>query len=71
MESIEQLLRLIPKYDTLPEIVRALLPMLVSCVVVFALLALAVLFAVWLERTGWVPCTWVVGMDGRRRSPMR
>jgi NADH-quinone oxidoreductase subunit H len=50
MESIEQLLRLIPKYGTLPEILRALLPMLVSCVVVFALLALAVLFLVWLER---------------------
>jgi NADH-quinone oxidoreductase subunit H len=50
MESIEQLLRLIPKYGTLPEIVRILLPMVVSCVVVFALLALAVLFLVWLER---------------------
>jgi NADH-quinone oxidoreductase subunit H len=50
MESIEQLLRLIPKYGTLPEIVRILLPMLVSCVVVFALLALVVLFLVWLER---------------------
>lgn len=50
MESIAQLLRLIPKYGTLPEIVRILLPMLVSCVVVFALLALVVLFLVWLER---------------------
>jgi NADH-quinone oxidoreductase subunit H len=50
MESIEQLLRLVPKYDTLPEIARIVLPMLVSCVIVFALLALAVLFLVWLER---------------------
>jgi NADH-quinone oxidoreductase subunit H len=50
MESIEQLLRLIPKYDALPEFLRAILPMLVSCVVLFALLALAVLFLVWLER---------------------
>jgi NADH-quinone oxidoreductase subunit H len=50
MESIEQLLRLIPKYGTLPEMVRMVLPMLVSCIVVFALLALVVLFLVWLER---------------------
>jgi NADH-quinone oxidoreductase subunit H len=50
MKSIEQLLRWIPKYGTLPESLRILLPMLVSCVVVFALLALAVLFLVWLER---------------------
>ncbi len=50
MESIGQLLQLIPKYGTLPEWLRILIPMLVSCVVVFAVLALAVLFLVWLER---------------------
>jgi NADH-quinone oxidoreductase subunit H len=50
MESIAKLLGLIPKYDALPGIVRVLLPMLVSCVLIFAALALAVLFAVWLER---------------------
>jgi len=50
MESIAQLLRLMPKYDALPGIVQTLLPMLVSCILIFAVLALAVLFAVWLER---------------------
>jgi NADH-quinone oxidoreductase subunit H len=50
MESIGQLLRLIPRYGSLPELVRAWLPVLVSCVLIFALLALAVLFMVWLER---------------------
>jgi NADH-quinone oxidoreductase subunit H len=50
MESIAQLLQLIPKYDSLPELLRAMLPIFVSCVLIFALLALAVLFLVWLER---------------------
>jgi NADH-quinone oxidoreductase subunit H len=50
MKFIEQFLQLIPKYDALPEIVRELLPILVSCVLVFVLMALAVLFLVWLER---------------------
>ncbi len=50
MESIARLLQFIPRYDALPEIVRALLPALVSCVLIFAALAIAVLFAVWLER---------------------
>jgi len=50
MESIAQLLRLIPKYDAIPEIIRLYLPALVSCVVVFAVLALVVMFLVWLER---------------------
>jgi NADH-quinone oxidoreductase subunit H len=50
MESIAQLLQKIPNYEMLPSLVRALLPILVSCVLIFALLALAVLFAVWLER---------------------
>jgi NADH-quinone oxidoreductase subunit H len=50
MESIAKLLQLIPKYNALPEPVRGLLPVAVSCVVIFALLALAVLFLVWMER---------------------
>ena len=50
MESIARLLQFIPGYATLPEIARALLPIVVSCVVIFAALAIAVLFAVWLER---------------------
>ena len=50
MESIEKLLQFIPYYDRLPELIRLVSPMLVSCVVIFALLALAVLFLVWLER---------------------
>ena len=50
MESIAQLLRLIPKYDAIPEIIRDYLPALVSCVVIFAILALVVMFLVWLER---------------------
>jgi NADH-quinone oxidoreductase subunit H len=50
MESIAHLLQLIPRYDTLPEGLRLMLPMLISCILMFALLALAVLFLVWLER---------------------
>jgi NADH-quinone oxidoreductase subunit H len=50
MESIAQLLQLIPNYNALPELLRILIPVLVSCVLVFALLCLAVLFLVWLER---------------------
>ncbi|HTY62573.1 MAG TPA: NADH-quinone oxidoreductase subunit NuoH [Acidobacteriota bacterium] len=50
MESIAWLLHLIPKYDTLPELWRALIPIVVSCVLFFALLCLIVLFLVWLER---------------------
>jgi NADH-quinone oxidoreductase subunit H len=50
MESIAQLLRRIPKYEALPGLVQALVPVLISCVLMFAALALAVLFAVWLER---------------------
>jgi NADH-quinone oxidoreductase subunit H len=50
MESISQLLQLIPKYDAVPEIRITLLPILASCVFIFALLAVVVLFLVWLER---------------------
>ena len=50
MQSIAQLLQLIPKYDTIPEFWRRLIPILVSCLLFFALMSLAVLFLVWLER---------------------
>jgi NADH-quinone oxidoreductase subunit H len=50
MESIAKLLQLIPKYDALPELLRDIFPILVSCILIFALLALVVLFLVWLER---------------------
>jgi len=50
MESIAQLLQKIPYYEALPELLRDIMPVLVSCVLIFGLLALAVLFMVWLER---------------------
>lgn len=50
MESVAWLLQWIPKYDTLPEIWKFAIPLLVSCVLLFAVLALMVLFLVWLER---------------------
>lgn len=50
MESLAHLLELIPKYEALPEILRFLLPGVVSCILIFALLALAVLYLVWMER---------------------
>lgn len=50
MESIARILEKIPFYGELPEWVRSLVPAIASCVVVFAMLALAVLFMVWLER---------------------
>jgi NADH-quinone oxidoreductase subunit H len=50
MESVAKLLQCIPKYGSLPEVWRMLIPVLVTCVLFFALLCLAVLFLVWLER---------------------
>jgi NADH-quinone oxidoreductase subunit H len=50
MGSIAQLLKLIPNYDALPELLRASLPMLVSCLVIFGVLSVVVMFLVWLER---------------------
>lgn len=50
MESIAKLLQFIPKYDSIPEFWRTLIPILVSCVLFFALMCLVVLFLVWLER---------------------
>ena len=45
MESVAQLLQLIPKYNALPALLRTFLPILASCVLIFALLAIAVLFS--------------------------
>jgi NADH-quinone oxidoreductase subunit H len=50
MESIARLLQKIPKYDAVPELLQTTMPIIVSCVIVFAALALGVLFLVWLER---------------------
>lgn len=50
MESIRQLLELIPKYDALPALLREYMPALVSSVVLFGVLCLFVLFLVWWER---------------------
>jgi NADH-quinone oxidoreductase subunit H len=50
MEFIAQLLQRLPKYDTLPEFVRAAMPALVTSVVLFAVICLIVLFLVWMER---------------------
>jgi NADH-quinone oxidoreductase subunit H len=50
MESVARILQWIPKYESFPKLVQALLPILVSCVLVFVLLAITVLFLVWLER---------------------
>jgi NADH-quinone oxidoreductase subunit H len=45
MESITQLMQNIPYYDALPEFIQAMLPLTVSCLLIFAFLSL-----VWLER---------------------
>jgi NADH-quinone oxidoreductase subunit H len=50
MESVNQLLQLIPYYDVLPEIIRAMMPALVGCAIILAGLLLTILFLVWLER---------------------
>src|SRR5512137_2974477 len=50
MESIAQLLNLIPYYDVLPAWVRDVMPATVCSLVLFGLLALFVLFLVWWER---------------------
>ncbi len=50
MESIRQLLEMIPDYRRLPEIIRSLLPMLVSSIILLALVAVLAMFLIWLER---------------------
>jgi NADH-quinone oxidoreductase subunit H len=50
METVAQCLKLIPRYDALPVLLQTVLLLVVSCILVFALLALSVLFLVWLER---------------------
>ncbi len=50
MESIAQLMAKIPGYATIPAVLRLSLPVLISCVLIFSLLAVVVMFLVWLER---------------------
>src|SRR5262245_66376295 len=50
MESIRQLLASIPHYGALPELLRDLIPMLVSCVIILLYVAVLGMFFVWLER---------------------
>jgi NADH-quinone oxidoreductase subunit H len=50
MDSIRELLQLIPKYDALPEMVRDYLPAVLCSLVLFGLLSVFVLFLVWWER---------------------
>lgn len=50
MESVRQLLQAIPRYDTLPSLVQIFIPMLLSCVVILAFVAVLGMFLVWLER---------------------
>jgi NADH-quinone oxidoreductase subunit H len=50
MESVRAALELIPYYGALPELIRDVLPAVVSSVVLFIFVAVAALFLVWLER---------------------
>jgi NADH-quinone oxidoreductase subunit H len=50
MESIRNLLNSIPGYDAWPGYVRALLPPLISSVIILLLVLVLALFLVWLER---------------------
>ncbi len=50
MESIKTLLELIPQYTALPEWIQAILPPVVSAVVLFLFIAVLAMFAIWLER---------------------
>ncbi|HYK91412.1 MAG TPA: NADH-quinone oxidoreductase subunit NuoH [Acidobacteriota bacterium] len=50
MESIQSLLKSIPHYEALPGYLKALMPSLVSSVVILALVLVLALFLVWLER---------------------
>ncbi len=50
MQSIEELLNLIPRYDTMPAFVKGLLPSLISSIVILVFVLILALFLVWLER---------------------
>jgi NADH-quinone oxidoreductase subunit H len=50
MESINQLLQLIPNYSSLPGALQTFIAQLLSAVVVLAFVAITVMFLVWLER---------------------
>jgi NADH-quinone oxidoreductase subunit H len=50
MESIRQMLEWIPGFDSLPGSFRVFIALLVSSVLIFVLIAVSVMFLVWLER---------------------
>ena len=50
MESIRALLKFIPNYEILPTFLQALIPLLVSSVIILVLVLILALFLVWLER---------------------
>ena len=50
MGSIAWLLAQIPKYDVLPQLLRDFLPMLISCVIILAFVAVLGMFLTWWER---------------------
>ena len=50
MQSIEELLSLIPRYDAMPAFVRGLLPLILSSIIVLVFVLILALFLVWLER---------------------
>jgi NADH-quinone oxidoreductase subunit H len=50
MESIRALLKFIPNYEALPAFLKALIPLLVSSVIILVLVLVLTLFLVWLER---------------------
>ncbi len=50
MESINQLLQLLPNYGAVPRVLQTFIVQLVSAVLVLALVAILVMFLVWLER---------------------
>ncbi len=50
MESIQDLLKLIPHYEAWPGYLKALMPALVSSIIILAVVLVLALFLVWLER---------------------
>jgi NADH-quinone oxidoreductase subunit H len=50
MESIRALLKFIPNYEALPPFLKAIIPLLVSSVIILVLVLVLALFLVWLER---------------------
>src|SRR5437773_238743 len=50
MESIRELLKVIPNYGALPPLLQDFMPMLVSCVIILGFVAVMGMFLTWLER---------------------